>query len=260
MDGDSSLDKAFARACAAWPGVTLEREAFDAHVAACAGGEPADALHADDLFLACACLRGDRAALDAFDRAHAAMILRSVARFDLSTGDRDDLVQGLRVAFFVKGTIRRYSGRGPLGGWVRTAAVRAALDLVAARRPRPDDEDDLLGRIPATGDVELDLIRRRFADAFKVAFGEAMRELGPDDRLVLAQHYIDRLSIDQLAAVQGVHRATAARRVNKLRDALLAGTRARLEQRLALDATTFESLMRIAGSRLDVSVFRLMRD
>ena len=252
------LDEAYGRARATWPGVQLEQAAFEAHVAPRATGDAT--LHTDDLYLACACLRGDRSALEAFERAFAPPMRLSLNRFDLSAGDREDLLQTLRVKFFLKGQLAGYSGRGSLKGWVSTAATRAALDAVSARKQRPDDEEELLGSLPATGDPELDLIRTRFAAEFKTAFTETMRELPPEDRVVLAQHYIDKVSIDQAAALEGVHRATAARRLVRVRDALLEGTRARLETRLAIDGRTLESLMRLAGSRLEVSVFRLMRD
>jgi RNA polymerase sigma-70 factor, ECF subfamily len=258
------LEKAYLQARQAWPDVPLGRAAFFQHVEARVGPDaPAEAiaaLHTDDLYLACACLQGERAALDAFERVHADAIRHSLSRFDLSRGERDDILQTLRVGFFIKKSLAGYSGRGVLRGWVRSAATRAALDVVGAHARRPDDEEEILGNLPATGDVELDLIRGRFAAEFRAAFAATLASLSPEDRMLLVQHYVDDLSIDQLAAIQGVHRATAARRVVRLREALLEGTRDRLQATLSIDTATFDSLMRVAGSRLDVSVFRLLRE
>src|SRR6185436_20655062 len=132
------------------------------------------------------------------------------ARFDLSHADRQDVAQSLRVAFFVKKSLAGYSGRGALRGWVRAAATRVARDLIAARKKRPDDEDEILANLQATGDPELDALRGAFVKEFRAAFAQALEALAPADRAFLAQHYVDDLGIDQLAALHGVHRATAA--------------------------------------------------
>jgi len=245
------------RARAAWPGVEISPGELEVYVRERGS---ADGAHLGDLYLACACLKGDRVALEAFDRAFADVIGASLGRFDLSRGERDDVIQTLRVGFFVKRKLAGYSGRGPLRGWVRSAATRAALDVVGARKLRPDREAEILDGIPATGDPELDLIRLRFASEFRAAFTETLNALDAEDRMVLAQHYVDDLSIDQLAVVLGVHRATAARRVVRLRGELLDGTRRRLEQHLRVDERDLDSLMRLAASRLQVSVFRLLRE
>jgi RNA polymerase sigma-70 factor, ECF subfamily len=257
------LGELYHRAREAWPGVKLDRAVFEAFVAARLPDPPTPqavaAIAGEDLYLVCACLRWDPAALSTFDRAFADAIGHSLSRFDLSSAERDDIVQSLRVTMFVNRKLESYSGTGPLRGWVRSSATRAALRVVGSRKQRPDASEDILGALPATGDPELDLMRSRFAAEFRQAFAETVASMGAEDRLVLRQHYVDDLSIDQLAVLHRIHRATAARRVSRLRAALLAGTRERLEQVLDIDATQLESLMRLAGSRLQVSVFRLLK-
>jgi RNA polymerase sigma-70 factor, ECF subfamily len=258
---------ALRRAAAAWPGIGLDPQIFVDHLAArlpqaASLSLPAAlaAISVEDLYLACACLRGERAALDAFERAYADVFAKSLARFDLSAAEREDLVQSLRVAFFLKKTLAGYSGRGSLRGWVRTACTRSALDFVESRRARPgDDADDILRNLPATGDVELDLVRQRAAAQVHAALSETIAALAPEDRALLAQHYVDELSIDQLALVYNVHRATVARRLVRLREALIGQTKARLREKLDVDGATLESIVRLATSRLDVSVFRMLR-
>ncbi len=258
------LERALADAMAAYPAVFLDPARFYAYLAPRLSeqlslGDALAGAHVADLYLACACLDGDRAALIAFEATTRDVVGATLARFGLSSAERDDVAQTLRVAFFVKKSLTGYSGRGALRGWVRSAATRAALDLVDARKRRPDDEESILGALPATGDVELDLFRGRFAGEFRKAFAETVASLAPEDRTVLIQHYVDDLSIDQLGVVLGVHRATAARRVARLREALLEGTRQRLASSLKVDDGTFESLMRAAASQLDASVFRLLK-
>ena len=50
------------------------------------------------------------------------------------------------------------------------------------------------------------------------AFEETVNALRPEDRNVLRSYYAQQMTIDEIAAAFGIHRATAARRVNSARD------------------------------------------
>jgi RNA polymerase sigma-70 factor (ECF subfamily) len=77
--------------------------------------------------------------------------------------------------------------------------------------------------------------------------------------LLLKQHLIYRLTVDQLGALYHLHRATAARRLAKARQALLDGARASLARRLGVPAAELASAMELVASRLEVSIERLLR-
>jgi RNA polymerase sigma-70 factor (ECF subfamily) len=66
------------------------------------------------------------------------------------------------------------------------------------------------------------------------------------------------MSIDEIATAYGIHRATAARRVNRARDALLADTRRRMSERLRLNSKELDSVLGLVESRLHASVRRLL--
>lgn len=74
---------------------------------------------------------------------------------------------------------------------------------------------------------------------------------GSDHRPLLVQHHKDGLSVDQLAALYGVHRATAARRVAAARDAFSREVRTVLSRNLAVGGETFDEplSMRIGRAR-----------
>ena len=94
--------------------------------------------------------------------------------------------------------------------------------------------------------------------AFRAAFEEAIRALPPRDRLVLRQHGVDDLSIDQIGALHGVHRATAARWVEQARADLARATERALQARLGATAAEVRSLLQQIMSRMDASVHRLL--
>src|SRR6185369_9812673 len=113
--------------------------------------------------------------------------------------------------------------------------------------------------LPEPGaDPELQLLKREHAAHFKAAFAEAAGALDAADRLLLKQHLVERLTVDQLGALYGLHRATAARRIAKARDALLLATRIALARRLGVPPERLASVLELVASRLEASIERLL--
>ena len=89
---------------------------------------------------------------------------------------------------------------------------------------------------------------------------EAIAELDAEDRTLLRQQIVDQLSIDEIGAAFGVHRATAARWLQRARGALVTATRGRLAARLKLTVDQIDSVIRLVQSQLDASVIRYLRE
>lgn len=106
-------------------------------------------------------------------------------------------------------------------------------------------------------DSEMAYLKGRYAIEVKAAFEEAARALDAEERNVLREHYAGKLGIDQLAAVHGIHRATAARRFASAREAVLRRTRQILTERLRLSHGELESVVRLVESRMHVTVERV---
>jgi RNA polymerase sigma-70 factor (ECF subfamily) len=144
---------------------------------------------------------------------------------------------------------------------VRVVATRTLIELARATKDAESIDDEKNdGVLPLTApddDPEMAYLKRRYAAEVKEAFEEAAGELGPEDRNVLREHYARGLSIDQIAAVRGVHRATAARRLVSARDSVLAGTRRILMTRLRLSRAELESVVRMVESRMHVTAERV---
>jgi RNA polymerase sigma-70 factor (ECF subfamily) len=271
-DLDPLLAERIARATAAWPSVTVDAERFVRAIAArLAGDVPAiralEAMQTDDLYLACGCAGGNPAALAGFEQHCGAVIERAVASTGASADERADLGQVVRQRLLVAPAdgdtprIATYSARGPLAAWVRVVATReAARMLPRARREVGADDDELAGLIAADDDPEVGYLKRLYRGEFKRAFQVAIEALADRDRLLLRQHLLDGLGIDQLAALHGVHRATTARWIQTARDAVLAGTQRELIRRLRLSRGELASVMRLIRSQVDISLPRLLRD
>lgn len=267
-DLERTLAAAVASAEAAWPGVRIPSESFVAHLAAHASadtGSLAD-LRLSDLYLACACGLGNAAALAAFEQAYFGDIDAAVVRVTGSKAIRDDVAQALRSTLFAprpgkSPQIAVYAGRGDLRNWTRAAMVRVTLNLVTRKPREKPAESELLSAIPSSNaDPEIAHMKEVYQAEFRQAFAAAVEALGSRERNLLRHSFVDGLSIDEVGALFGVHRATAARWVASARTKLMADLRRNLMQKLHVDGTEFASIMRLIKSQLNVSLARYFDD
>jgi RNA polymerase sigma-70 factor, ECF subfamily len=264
------LEEKVAAARAAWPGVDVAPEDFVARLGEIATDEEAsiDALHTSDVWLALACIARDRQAMTAFEQDIMRAVRPAVARAAGDGVSTDDVLQVTREKLFVGGgrdgslaKLAQYTGKGPLLGWVRVVAVREALYAQRAKHHRlaADDVELLAAETDARG-IELDVLRARHGDAFRQAVIDALRALTSEQRTLLRFHTRDGLTIDQLAPMLGVHRATAARRLAKARCDALEHTRALLRERAGLSESEARSLCTVLAREVDVSIGRALAE
>jgi RNA polymerase sigma-70 factor (ECF subfamily) len=218
------------------------------------------ALHAGDLYLACACAHGVPEAIAALEREHLSRIREFAASVDSSPEFVNELTQQLRARVLVGDAerpprIASYSGRGSLGGWVRVAAVRLARDISRTERAaaRPRDLE------PHAVDPELGYLKRAYGEAVSRAVQDALAALDGDARTLLKMHYVDGLSIEQVGVAFGKSRATSARMLASARMTLLQGIRERLVGTVGVRLDEADSLLAFVRSRLDVSLARALR-
>ena len=76
--------------------------------------------------------------------------------------------------------------------------------------------------------------------------------------MLLRFHHLDGLTVDDLARMYNVHRATAARWVAAAREAVFEETRLRLHDRLGVDDSTAVSVVKLVQSQLVNSLRRLL--
>lgn len=267
------LVRDLAAARTAWPGAAaISDAALIAAVVQRLGmqKDPAAAfarLRLDDLLLALWCATGDARAISAFEQAHKADLDGALARFRRLAVTGDELRQLLRIKLFVASAgraprIADYSGFGFLQNWLRVTALRALVDLARTERARKVEElladDELLG-LPALGpDLAAKYARDEVSRAIKRAFAAAVAGLAPRQRNFLRHAQVDALTLDQIAALYGIHRATVARTLAQARTELADATRRTLAETLGVDAESIDSVVRAADSRIDLSLSRVL--
>jgi RNA polymerase sigma-70 factor (ECF subfamily) len=260
---DAEMSEVARQAAAAWPGVGLSLDVFIAYLRERLGDDDSPEglakMNATDLFLACACLHGDEAAWRELDRQHLSRVPQFVGRIDSSAAFADEVRQRLGAKLIAggddePGKLALYTGRGPIGAWLRVAAIREAQN--AKRRGKKTVDTDDVALAHGADDPELQLLKQRFAKEFTDAFKSVLPTLSSDERNVLRLHYLDGLTLEEVGVTYRVSRATAARWIASARETIIERTQAALGERLGANAPHALSMLNLVKSQLDISLAR----
>lgn len=239
-------------------GISIDEAGFQRALAVrLAGRQGAAGLHLADLALAWACSQGSAPAIVHFERVYFAHATRALRKMKLSDTLADDVLGWMRFELFARpqgGLISTYSGRGDLGSWVRSIAIHEALKRT--RRQRRDVTPEAAADLPMP-EADLVAMRGAYGAQFTRALDESFRELSTQQRNLLRQYFLDGLTIDVLAGLHKVHRATAARWVAAARTELVEKVRARLARELALSEAGVDEIITL--SNLQESLGQLLR-
>jgi RNA polymerase sigma-70 factor (ECF subfamily) len=254
---EALLEETVRRCRERWPDL---RGADEALLEALARAVPSDlaileSLSLDDLLLAGACKRGDRAALAELDRRLSSLVPRWLKGDARAQSDEVQQILRQKLLTGEDPRIASYSGRRPLEAWLRVAAIRGAINL---REAHKGGESDGLEQLSAGFDPELDAMKVLDGHAFREVLREALQGLTAAQRTLLKLHYLKGLSLEKLAVMEKVHRATVARRLAETRSAALERVRAIVAERLRLSEKDGESLLRMLRSRLGENLSRAL--
>ncbi len=213
--------------------------------------------HADDLGLAFACARGNEVAARHFEKTWMPVAEKSLKKAGLDGTVTDDVLSWLRAELFARDQgplFDTYTGRSDLGGWLRAIVVHEGVRR--SKKQRREVTPEAIAEIPVP-DIELTALRGAYGPQFTEAISNVFASLTVEQRNVLRQSFLDGLSIDVLAKLYGVHRATAARRVQAARQALVDGVRAHLKEQLKLGDSSIDELITLGN--LNESLSGLLR-
>lgn len=201
----------------------------------------------DDQQLASALSRGEPRATAEFVTTYGPM-LHDVARRLGVRRDVDDVVQRLVVAIVV-GTgdappkIASYRGQGSLSAWVRAVSTRFMIDQrrrVSAAPQLASVDSAALARSAGLVDA---VNHARHGEAARAAVEVGFARLTPRARNLLRQASYHGLGVDELGALYRVHRATAARWLQRARQDLHAYATEDLVSRTGIDAAEAHAIL-----------------
>jgi RNA polymerase sigma-70 factor (ECF subfamily) len=264
---EATLSAICARGRVAHPDISISDEVFAAHLARCGAPVTAgvEAVFAEDLYAACACLHGDASVVAHLRATHRVVLAGYLRRIDGSKPFVDEVEQRLWDSVLV-GTLEAppklatYSGQGPLAGWLGIAAQRIALMMRRheGAEERAADGAAVEARL-ASSDPELAFIKGHMREGFQQAISKALGTLDDRERMIYRLHLIDGLTVDRIAKMYSVSQSTVSRWLAGARASVVAEAQRILREDMHISAGDFESVAGLMVSQLDLSVSRLLR-
>jgi RNA polymerase sigma-70 factor, ECF subfamily len=204
---------------------------------------------AADFGIAVRALEGDAIAQTQIATVHLSRIPGWIARSHPNPTFADDVVQEVSSLLFApkEGAASRllgYSGRGPLGAFLRTVAIRTAQNMVRGKREVQDDQERDQAA-PSARSPEVALAAAQGVKSFTDMLRDAVIALSSSDRNLLRLHYVEGLTLEQVASHLKISRATAARHLARARTLVL-------ERANALHAQQAGPVTRSQGGSIDV--------
>jgi RNA polymerase sigma-70 factor (ECF subfamily) len=261
----------------AWPGVEVPVDDFVDYLTRHLPRDPLarqawESWTVDELYLCCACVRGDPEALRQFEARFLPVIHGALRRNRLPEALREELAQDLRERLFVgrdgaEPLLERYGGLGSLGGWLGVVTARAARQsLQREKRYVLVGDDRIVDVLSAPPGHPTGLPLMRDADPLKAAYRGPFRQavrtalegLEPRDLTLIRMRYVDGLTLKRIAATYRVHLATVHRWIDAIQNRLLERTRALMMEALEIDAEECASVFRMMQSHLDLTITTLL--
>ncbi|CAM3132559.1 sigma-70 family RNA polymerase sigma factor [Corallococcus sp. ZKHCc1 1396] len=267
---EAALVTAVEHARSRWPGLTLEAEPFVAFVAERLSFDAPvlEALGAtdtlDELYLAFGCLRHDRVALRLFEHTYLRDVGAFVSGVDRAPAFVDEVRQVLREKLFTAAAgsepkIADFTGGGALGGWVRVAALRIALNLKRAQaRAEAVAHEPMEAALGEDLGPELAHLRSRYREAFTEAVRASLGHLSDRDRTLLRLYHVEALSLEAVAALYRVHASTVSRWLSRAREQVAQATTRQLCERLGVGASSVDSIAALVVGQVELSLTRLL--
>lgn len=263
---ESGLRAAWEVGRAAWPALELDADRFLAWIGPRLDSalDPAQ-LVAADLYLATACVLRVAGAAEAFVKGPLAATERHVASIVKSSEARAELLQDLSVLLLAPGVdgseprLAQYSGRGPLAVWLRMTATRRALNLGRGKTKHIEFDEVAFERV-ADADPELSTLRRRHKQEIGAIFREATLATPREDRILLRLHYVQGSTMNELATLFRTSRSSLHRRIDAIRDDLMKRIAILVRQRLRIDTSQQDSMLRLFQSDLRDNLRQLLGD
>lgn len=240
-------------------GLTCDLDRLDAWVREVTTA-PVEKLDAG-LVLAAGLFHREAAALSCFEERVVPRVKAALAKLGAPGPAVDEHVQAMRTRLLADeqgARLKHYRGVGSFEAFVITTAVRSLTD--AHRGPLRQADEEPLAKLPAAVDLERQLARTGQQHLFAAAFRDSLAALAPRERALLKLNLVDGSSIDELAPLYQVSRATVARWLAAARQQLQRGTLERLSKSTRLEGVELDGLMASLESGFDVSLRRFVEE
>jgi RNA polymerase sigma-70 factor, ECF subfamily len=194
-------------------------------------------LRVEELALARACAAGHERAWEVFLTRYRAKLYDIANHIARESSAGRELADSLYADLY--GTVLRdgrrvsklnfYTGRGSLEGWLRTVLAQEYVNRYRRQRRLVslDEEAEEGAQFAASNAEPVSVVDPRV----EAATDEALAELSPEDKFVLAAYYLDSRTLAEIGRILRVHESTISRKLDKLAKSLRKHVLAGLEKR-----------------------------
>ena len=184
----------------------------------------AEALHVEDLALACACAAGHERAWEHFVRTLRPSLYAAARHIAPAAGE--ELADSLFAELFGlevrdgqrKSLLDYYHGRARLSTWLRTVLAQRHIDALRAGARTVSLDDGVSQVVPAAATDQLvDARTTEYVAMTQRALDAAVAALEPRARLCLRLYYGEGLRLARIGKLTGEHEATISRRLDRAR-------------------------------------------
>lgn len=212
-----------------------------------------EALNAEDLVLACACMAGIARAWERFVDQYSGMLqaaARAVIHDEVRARDLADSLYAELYGLEERDGVRRsllsyFHGRSSLRTWLKAIVAQRFVDEYRARqraeaiseavaREQPETVSAAAADPPEPGHA-------RYVEALAEAFAMALAELKPRDRMRLNFYHVEENTLKEIGRIMGEHESSVSRRLARTRKQL----RRRIEQLLRRENRLSEEQIRL---------------
>lgn len=194
-------------------------------------------LRIEELALARACAAGHERAWDVFLTRYRAKLYEVAIHIARESSAGRELADSLYADLY--GTALRdgqrvsklsfYTGRGSLEGWLRTVLAQEYVNRYRRQRRLVslDEEAEEGAQFAAVNPEPVATLDARV----EAATDDAIAELSPEDKFVLAAYYLDSRTLAEIGRMLKVHESTISRKLDKLAKSLRKRILTALEKR-----------------------------
>jgi len=215
-------------------------------------------LRLEELVLARACARGNECAWEYFLNQYRSKLFGAAAAIAKEESAARELADGLYAELYGMrqgegghriSKLASYTGRGSLEGWLRTVLAQEYVNRQrSGRRLVSFEERSQQGEQFEAKPDTVSLVDARLEQSID----QALDEVAPEERLLLASWYLDGHTLAEIGRVLGVHESTISRRIDKIT--------ASLRKRILLGLQERGMTARAAHEAMDVDVRDLSVD
>lgn len=231
-------------------------------------------LHWQELYLATACACGIEAAWETFHSQYRGTILKTAMRSAGNASEGQEIADSFLSELFLPSQtgsnegekkIGQYSGLGSLEGWIKVVIARQSIDRIRAQKRQIPIEDlevepPSLDQSARADSRILEHDKQRALQMVSSGLTEALRQLEPQQRIILQLYYLQQVTLKEIGAFLKVHESTASRTLDRLKTQLLASVSDHLQEKFKIKKAEVRHLIGLARSHIELDLKQILAE